>query len=111
MEGTANYVPVIGYLSQIPLLSEFMLIDIGWGGGIDPVWRGFGPRLRALAIDPNVAEIERLRNSETHPGVQYVAAFAGLPANHPFSLRKAGRDPLERNPWTRLSVVDRKGVV
>jgi hypothetical protein len=105
MEGTANYVPVIGYLSQIPLLSEFMLIDIGCSGGIDEVWRGFGPRLRALAIDPNVAEIERLRSSETHPGVEYLAAFAGLPANHPFSLRKAGRDPLERSPWTRLSVV------
>ena len=54
MEGTANYVPVIGYLSEIPLLSEFMLIDIGCSGGIDAVWRGFGPRLRALAIDPNV---------------------------------------------------------
>ena len=105
MQGTANYVPVISYLSEIPLLSEFMLIDIGCSGGIDAVWRGFGPRLRALAIDPNVDEIERLRSLETHPGVQYLAAFAGLPANHPFSLRKAGRDPLERNPWTRLSVV------
>jgi hypothetical protein len=105
MEGTANYVPVIGYLSQIPLLSEFMLLDIGCSGGIDAVWRGFGPRLRALAIDPNVAEVERLRSSETHPGVQYVAAFAGLPADHPFALRKAGRDPLERSPWFRLSVV------
>jgi len=105
MEGTANYVPVIGYLSEAPLLSEFMLIDIGCSGGIDAVWRGFGPRLRALAIDPNVDEIERLRSLETHPGVQYLAAFAGLPANHPFSLRKAGRDPLERSPWTRLSVV------
>jgi Methyltransferase FkbM domain len=105
MQGIASYVPVIGYLSQIPLLTEFMLIDIGCSGGIDAVWRGFGPRLRALAIDPNVDEIERLRSLETHPGVQYLAAFAGLPANHPFSLRKAGRDPLERNPWTRLSVV------
>ena len=105
MEGTANYVPVISYLSQIPLLSEFMLIDIGCSGGIDEVWRSFGPRLRTLAIDPNVAEVDRLRSSETHPGVQYVAAFAGLPADHPFALRKAGRDPLERSPWFRLSVV------
>src|SRR5262245_61754991 len=105
MEGTANYVPVISYLSETPLLSEFMLIDIGCSGGIDAVWRGFGPRLRALAIDRNVAELERLRSSETHPGVQYLAALAGLPADHPFSLRKAGRDPLEHSPWTRLSVV------
>jgi len=34
-----------------------------------------------------------------------MAAFAGLPADHPFALRKAGRDPLERSPWFRLSVV------
>jgi Methyltransferase FkbM domain len=105
MQGIANYVPVIGYLSEAPLLNEFMLIDIGCSGGIDSVWRGFGPRLRALAIDPNVAEIERLQSSETYPGVQYLAAFAGLPADHPFSLRKAGRDTLERSPWPRLSVV------
>src|SRR5262245_37824871 len=105
MEGTADFVPIIGYLSESPLLSEFMLIDIGCSGGIDAVWRGFGRRLRALAIDPNVAEIERLRISETYPGVQYLAAFAGLPAEHPFTLRKAGRDTLERSPWTRLSVV------
>ena len=34
-----------------------------------------------------------------------MAAFVGLPADHPFALRKAGRDPLERSPWFRLSVV------
>jgi hypothetical protein len=61
MEGTANYVPVIGYLSQLPLLSEFTLIDIGCSGGIDEVWRGFGPRLRTLAIIPLLYE----RRAET----------------------------------------------
>src|SRR5262245_66177728 len=101
MEGIANYVPVISYLSETPLLSKFMLIDIGCSGGIDTVWRGFGPRLRALAIDPNVAEIERLRSSETYPGIQYLAAFAGLPKDHPFTLRKADRNPIEYSPWTR----------
>ena len=55
MERTVSYVPVIGYLSETLRESEFMLVDIGCSGGIDNVWRCFGPRLRALAIDPNIA--------------------------------------------------------
>lgn len=105
MEGTASYVPVIGYLSETLRDSEFMLVDIGCSGGIDSVWRCFGPRLRALAVDPNIAEIERLKGVETHPGIRYLAAFARLPADHPFALQKAGRSHWGRSPWERLSVV------
>jgi Methyltransferase FkbM domain len=105
MEGTATYVPVIGYLCETLRDSEFMLVDIGCSGGIDSVWRSFGTRLRALAIDPNIAEIERLKGVETHPGIRYLAAFARLPANHPFALQKAGRGYWGRSPWERLSVV------
>ena len=106
MEGTANYVPVIGYLSEILRDSDFTLVDIGCSGGIDGVWRRFGSRLRALAIDPNIEEIERLKSVETHSGIRYLAAFVGLPANHPFALGKAeGRGYWGRNPWERLSVV------
>jgi hypothetical protein len=105
MEGTATYVPVIGYLCETLRDSEFMLVDIGCSGGIDSVWRGFGPRLRALAIDPNIAEIERLKGVETHLGIRYLAAFARLPANHPFALQNAGRGYWGRSPWERLSVV------
>jgi FkbM family methyltransferase len=105
MEGTASYAPVISYLSETPLAGDFMLIDIGCSGGIDTVWRSLGRRLRALAIDPNVAEIERLQATETHPGIQYLAALAGLPPDHPFAVHKMGRTTLGRNPWERLSVV------
>lgn len=105
MEGTSAHVPVIGYLSEVARDNEFMLVDIGCSGGIDNVWRNFGTRLRALAIDPNVAEIERLKQVETHPGIRYLAAFACLPANHPFALRKGGRSYWGRSPWERLSVV------
>lgn len=105
MEGTASYVPVIGYLCEALRDSQFMLVDIGCSGGIDSVWRSFGSRLRALAIDPNIAEIERLKGSETHPGIRYLAAFARLPADQPFALRKAGRSHWGRSPWERLSVV------
>ena len=105
MEGTASYVPVIDYVSETVPSAEFRLVDVGCSGGIDPVWRGMGPRLRALAIDPNVSELERLRSAETHPGIEYLAASATLPPNHPFAAKAAGSSWWTRNPWDRLSVV------
>src|SRR5882757_9591902 len=52
------------------------LLDIGCSGGLDPRWRVFGERLRALGIDASEAECARLRAAERHAGVEYVAAFA-----------------------------------
>lgn len=104
MEETAGYAPVVTYVAEVAPQSEFMLVDIGCSGGIDPIWRRFGPRLRALAIDPNLVEIDRLKKSETHPGIRYVAGFAGLRGDHPFARRKKGRSDWGRNPWERLSV-------
>ena len=103
MEGAAAYTPVVTYIAEIARDSEFTLVDIGCSGGIDPVWRRFGPRLRAIAIDPNLSEIERLATTETHPNVRYVAGFAGLPPEHPFARQKQGRSDWGRNPWDRLS--------
>jgi FkbM family methyltransferase len=97
-------VPVVGYLADVVPDVPFTLVDVGCSGGIDAGFRQFGPRLRAVAVDPNVAEIQRLRAAEKHPGVAYVAAFAGLPEGHPFLAAKQGRDHWGRNPWNRLSV-------
>lgn len=59
---------------------RFHLLDVGCSGGIDPRWRVFGERLKALAIDASLAECDRLQKAETVPGVEYVAAFvAGQP--------------------------------
>ena len=55
--------------------TRFQLLDVGCSGGIDPRWRVFGKRLKALAIDASVAECERLQKGETSPDVEYVAAF------------------------------------
>jgi hypothetical protein len=103
MEGTAAHTPVLAYIAEVAADTEFMLIDIGCSGGIDIVWRRFGQRLRAIGIDPNLAEIDRLKRAETHSGIQYAAAFAGIPADHPFARRKTGRSDWGRNPWHRLS--------
>src|SRR5262245_34661487 len=55
---------------------RFSLLDIGCSGGIDPRWRAFGARLKALGIDASEAECARLRAAESNAGIEYVAAFA-----------------------------------
>jgi FkbM family methyltransferase len=104
MEGTLSDVPVLSFVAEAAACSDFVLVDIGCSGGIDQVWRQFGRRLRAVAIDPNLAEIERLRTIETDSRIEYVAAFAGLPSEHSFAIRKGTRSDWGRNPWDRLSV-------
>jgi len=103
MEGAVKASPVVKYLASIYAPGTFSLIDIGCAGGIDEVWHQFGGRLRAIGVDPNVDEIKRLRDAEKLKGVQYLAAFAGLPADHPFQKVKGDRSPWSRNPWARLS--------
>ena len=82
---------------------DFWLVDIGCSGGIDPAWRVFGERLRVLALDASVDECRRLAAAEANAGVEYVAAFAGISPEHPFSRRREGREEAGRNPWDRLS--------
>src|ERR1700746_400305 len=80
-----------------------MLVDVGCSGGIDRQWRRMGRRLRALGIDPDVREIERLRAREKNPAVAYLNAFAGIAADHPFAVKRQGKTARERDPWQRLS--------
>ena len=101
----AGNVPVTTYLNGVAPEVAFALVDIGCSGGIPPRWRQFGTRLRAVAIDPNLAEIEKLRKAETHPGVRYVAAYATLAPDHPFLQRKKGLGDWHRDSWHRMSVV------
>jgi hypothetical protein len=103
VEGLANSCALLDYLAEITAPGAFFLLDLGCSGGIDRPWRRMRRRLRAIGIDPDVREIERLRSREKNPAVSYENAFAGLPLNHPFLLQKQGRPQLERNPWPRLS--------
>lgn len=83
----------------------FVLVDVGCGLGIADVWREFGADLRVLGFDPQVAEIERLRSAETHPGISYHAAFVGLATDHPIRRRRRERRKVERyfDPFERTS--------
>jgi hypothetical protein len=68
----------------------FVLVDVGCGLGIDPSWRLFGNALSGHGFDPQVAEIERLRAEEAG-GMQYRAAFIGLPDDHPIPQARRER--------------------
>jgi len=102
MEGFGGSTEFARYV--IPrIASPFTLVDIGCGGGIDGNWRLFGERLRAFGFDPNLAEVERLRQSETLPGVTYWAGFVGAAPTDPFVIRKGAAPDASRNPWIRLA--------
>jgi hypothetical protein len=93
--------PVLRALDQHP----FVLIDIGCAWGIDAQWRVFGDNLRALAYDPNLAEVARLNEIEPNPAVKYFAGFAGVPADHPWQAKRADGPQIARNPFQRFSCV------
>lgn len=103
MDGLVNSCPLLDYVGKTAQPGSFHLVDVGCSGGIDRQWRRLGPALRALGIDADVAEIERLRAREKQAGITYLNAFAGIGAGHPFARKREGKPDLERNPWPRLS--------
>src|SRR5438477_13083365 len=87
----ANYRPVLvpevvrsGVLADDP----FVLIDVGCGMGIDPLWRLFEPHLHGYGLDPQLSEIERLKREERNPDVHYHAALVGLPEDDDYHRRR-----------------------
>jgi FkbM family methyltransferase len=83
--------------------SPFTLIDVGCSGGISNIWRVFGKSLRAYAIDPMLAEIEKLGAAETNPNVTYHPGYIGLPDGHPIMSSRRDKSSVGNNPWERLS--------
>lgn len=104
MEGFGNYLEFARFVAAGLGDSSLTLLDVGCSGGIDAGWRGLGDRLRAFAFDPNLQEIERLRQAETNPAVRYWQGFVVAPPDDPIARARAGRDPVSRNPWSRLAV-------
>jgi len=68
---------------------RFSLLDIGCSGGIDPRWRVFGARLKALGIDASKAECARLTAAESNAGIEYVAAFAAEASDAKLEVKQA----------------------
>lgn len=82
---------------------RFALLDIGCSGGIDPVWRAFEPKLRALGIDASETECRRLAGLERNPDVSYLAAFAKGSADTPVDLSAGPAAPLIMKMRDRMS--------
>ncbi len=80
---------------------RFSLLDIGCSGGLDPRWRVFGERLKALGIDASEAECARLKAAEANTGVEYLAAFAAEAPDAKFEVKQAS--PLIFRARDRLS--------
>ena len=82
---------------------RFALLDVGCSGGIDPRFRAFGGRLKALAIDASEAECRRLRAQETNPDVEYVAGFVVGKPGDKVDLERGQASPLIFRIRDRLS--------
>ena len=82
---------------------NFRLLDIGCSGGLDPVWRSFEPRLRALGVDASVTECERLAALERNPDVAYRAAFVTPVAGRAIDLSAGPAAPLIMEMRDRMS--------
>jgi hypothetical protein len=76
----------------------FTLVDVGCGGELPDAWRAFGSRLRALGLDSDSHETDRLQALEANPQVRYRGA-----------LIEAGAvvEP-DRSPWPRLAICEWK---
>lgn len=92
-----------GFVAQSLGDARFSLLDVGCSGGIDPRWRAFGARLRALAIDASVVECERLAKAETNPDVEYLAAFVSDSPTATIDLENGQASPLIFKIRDRLS--------
>ena len=82
---------------------RFSLLDLGCSGGIDPRWRAFGRRLRAIAVDASDAECVRLRGIESNPEIEYLAAFVAGAADSRIDLARGQASPLIMTIRERLS--------
>jgi hypothetical protein len=82
---------------------RFTLLDLGCSGGIDPHWRVFRERFRALGIDASASECRRLASLEQHPDVHYRAAFVRMMPDHPAYPDFAGKPFSTRSPFVRTS--------
>lgn len=81
----------------------FRLLDIGCSGGLDPRWRAFGPKLRAIGIDASKAECARLAKAEAQAGIEYVPTFVAGVADKPVDLERGQASPLIMAVRERLS--------
>lgn len=82
---------------------KFTLLDLGCSGGLDPQWRIFGDRFRALGIDASASECRRLVAAEQQDDVHYRAAFVRMLPDHPAYPEFKGKPFSTHHPFHRFS--------
>jgi hypothetical protein len=72
-----RYAPILRRVVEKGLWgdSPLFLLDVGASGGIEPHWRVFGDRLRAIGFEPLISEVDRLNRAAEGTDVRYEAAF------------------------------------
>ena len=89
MEGGSTDSPIVKYLTEIGAVDTFTLVDFGCSGGISPILAQFGASLRAWGFDPDVNDVERLRQAETIDRSHVRCRLRRSRSSHPFRA-KAG---------------------
>lgn len=87
---------------------DFFLIDVGASGGLEKHWARFGDRLRAIAFEPLVAEVERLQQMAEGTKIRYEAAFVtcrNFDALFPLDIRQDRAKSKNNDPFRRVSAV------
>jgi hypothetical protein len=103
VDGMVNFCPLLDYVAASSVGNEFVLVDIGCAGGVDRRWRRLGRRLRAVGMDANSEEIDRLVAREANSNVTYLNATASINPGDAFAKSKLGKPDCDRNPWPRTS--------
>jgi hypothetical protein len=85
------------------LTEDFVVVDVGCSGGVDVGWRAFGDHLKVYGFDPMLDEVHRLTQAEDNPKAHYIAAFVGLPDDHPFSALRQAFSYWRRAPFENLA--------
>lgn len=105
MDNAVYFPPFVRHVVESGAIDAdpFVLIDVGCGMGIDPLWRVFEPHLVAHGLDPQEDEVARLAQEEANPSVHYHASLVGLPEEHAFlhrpetDTRRAYFEPIDRS--------------
>ncbi len=84
------------------LLREFgdlHVIDVGCSGGLAETWLKYAGLVRAIGIDPLVAEVDRLRAENQHVKHEYLCAYCSdAPGSEPFPQPVVSQDWFEHPP-------------
>ncbi|MBS0549332.1 MAG: SEL1-like repeat protein [Proteobacteria bacterium] len=100
------FTPFVRLVAANLRAEKFTHLDVGCSGGMDPVWRLFGARFRAIGFDISIDACKDLRDQEIQPDVHYVDGAVGIPPDHPFARRIAGRTVGADRLGSRLSAHD-----